>query len=228
MFRLIIGRWAALLALAAQPVSAQEASNPLPVEALLALAERPYLDGAQFEQFLSGILPSSSFERVLPEIPLQDPYLWFFMRTLDGQSSNLNNTLTCSRHGLATRAWFAENRNSTLESVLLESAISPLADDQTPWPEGAVALLHCELLLGEVDRHVSGLTEAQARAALSMFQTVTAPMEPETQTLVYGQDGYSVSGSDGKSNSIMQVHSAQLTRIANVQVFQFTTFLINS
>ncbi len=158
----------------------------------------------------------------------QDPYLWFFIRTLSGQSADPSSTLTCSRHGLATRAWFAENRNSSLDSVLLESAISPLKNDQQPWPDGAIAQLHCELFLGEVGKIFSGLTEEETRAALSMFQTVSEPMEPELQVLVYGLDGYSVSGIGGKSSSKMQVRSAQLTRIANGQVFLFTTFLINA
>jgi hypothetical protein len=223
-----IRNWAALLALAVTPVTAQEGPLPLPVEALLTLGERPDLDGVKFEQSLSSILPSTAFERVLPEMPFQDSFLWFFMRTLGGQSSDPGNTLTCSRHGLATRAWFAENRNSSPESVLLDSAVSPLKNDQQPWPEDAVAQLHCELFLGEVDKIVAGLTEAEARAALSMFHTVSEPMEPELQTLVYGPDGYSVKGIGGKSSSTMQIGSAQLTRIANGHVFLFSSFLINA
>lgn len=228
MFGMSIKSLATLLAFATMPVFAQERPLPLPVEELLTLGERPDLDGVQFEQSLSSILPSSALEQMLPEMPFQDSFLWFFTRTLGGQSSDPSTTLTCSRHGLATRMWFAENRGNSMESVLLESAVLSLKNDQQPWPEGAVAQLHCELFLGEVDNIVAGLTEAEARTALSMFRTVSEPMEPELQALVYGPDGYNVKGIGGKSSSTMQVGSAQLTRIANGQVFVFSSFLINS
>ncbi|WP_400087370.1 hypothetical protein [Yoonia sp. R78084] len=218
---------AAVLAFAATPISAQGGPLPLPIEALLTLGERPDLDGAEFSQSLGSILSSTATDRVLPEMPFHDPYLWYFQHTLDVQSSDPTRIVECSRHGLATRAWFAENRKSGFKSVLLEAAIPSLPNDQHMWPEGAIAQLNCAFFFGEVDTAFSGLTEADARAVLSEFQTVSEPMEPELQTLIYGSDGYKVSGSGGKSSSSMQVAYAALIRIGNGQVFSFTNFLIN-
>lgn len=228
MYKTMIRNVAVLLSLLATPAYTQQEPSAQPLGALLIIAEQPDLDAPQFEQALGSVLPSTRVDRELPDLPFQDPFLWFFIHTLGDPNSETRNTLTCSRHGLATRDWFGVNRNSSIESVLLASAVFPLENNQQAWPEGAVAQLHCQFPLDAVEQDGIYLTEEEARAALSMFETVSEPMEPELRALIYGPDGYSVQGMGGKSNSTMQVSSARIMRVASHQFFEFSSFLINS
>lgn len=227
MCKTMVRNIAVFLSLIAMPAHTQQVPSERPIDALLIIAEQPDLDAPQFEQALSNVLPSTRLGRELPDLPFQDPFLWFFIHTLGDPSSETRKTLTCSRHGLATRDWFAANRNSSMESALLASAVFPLENDQQGWPEGAVAQLHCHFPLDAVEQDGIHLTEEEARAALSMFETVSGPMEPERRALMYGPDGYNVQGMGGKSNSTMQVSSARIMRVASHQFFDFSSFLIN-
>ena len=227
MYKTMIRNVVFLLSLSATPAYTQQEPSAEPFAALLKIAEQPDLDAPQFEQALGSVLPSTRLARELPDLPFEDPFLWFFIHTLGDPSSETRKTLTCSRHGMATRDWFAVNRNGSMKSALLASAVFPLENNQQEWPEGAVAQLHCQFPLEAVGQDGIFLTEEEARAALAMFETVSGPMEPELRALIFGPDGYSVQGMGGKSNSTVYVSSARIMRFPSQQFFEFSSFLIN-
>lgn len=225
MLKMMIRNMALVLALTAAPVCAQDEPSPLPAEALLKLAERPDLDGIEFEQALSTILPLDAVDRELVELPFQDPFLWFFASNFEVQSSGTIHHLTCSRHGVVTGEWYYENRNTSIEAMLLSHKLLSLGDPPLSWPEGAVAFLQCSYVVRKLDLSLADLTEVGARAALSTFQIVSGP---ESQTDAFGPGGYQVIGQGGASNSVAQVSNASIMRNGSYLTFFMRSFLINS
>lgn len=226
MFKMTIRNLTALLALAATPAFAQEGLLPLPIERLLTLAEQPHLNGTQFEQSMNKILPFPAYKQALPKLPYQDPFLWFFRPTLEGQIYDQKKTVQCSRHGLATHSWFARKENQDSLTGVVLGFIPSLTNGPILWPENAVAKLNCEIFFRDIEKYFTGLTETDARAALSVFQSFSEPMEPDMNTLIYGPDGYSVEAFTGTSNTVMHVDRARLVRIGNGYVFVFSSFLL--
>ncbi len=220
----------ALLLATMTPVAAQDegAPRPIPMGAVLDLAELPFLAEAPFIDALAGALPTRIRQSGPVDTPHPDPFLWAIGGTFGPETGrrNAGAIFACARYGLATRDAFLELGYTAATMFQLFSEALPLSDDEAVWPDGAVARLHCTFVWDDA-RVVPIVPEAEAQAALEqVFDSVSSTANTQFSRSLYGPDGFELTGTGGRDDSVTFVESGRITLTLGHQSLQFRSFLM--
>lgn len=219
-------------AVAQQPVT-------LDPEAVIALADAPWMDRASFVSALDAVLAGLHVD--MPRLPealrAEDPFLWSVTGTFGAPLAGVSTPggiVACSRYGLSTRDRLAERNLSDPQAFALYGATQAASDDAEVWPETGIARLAC-MITWDDTRRVAIMPEARARAALqARFGEVVRLSDRDVlgedwrdRPPRYGEDGYLLAGRDGRRDSVVMVESARIElRVAHQQI-RFRAFLLN-
>jgi hypothetical protein len=229
---------ASLLCLASPPLWSQTPVS-LDPHAVLALAETPWRDRAAFEAALDTALGGVDLD--LPRLPealrRNDPFLWSLTGRFGAELPGVASTggiVVCSRYGIDTRDRLAESNLSDPKVFALFGATQAAGDDAKVWPEAGIARLACMITWNDT-RRVAILPEAPALDALAArFARITrrddadmAQGEGAAPARLYGDDGYLLIGTEGRSDTVVELESARIELRRAHQLIRFRAFLLN-